>query len=73
MTEYRGVCNSFTAVRNFTNLNLTTDRRLLAAILVCRATGKFDTVYITLVNVHVLMGHGVASFDVEQGCGFDSR
>ena len=73
MTEYREVCNSFTPLLNFTLLNLTKDRRLLAVVLVCRATGKCDTVYITLVHVHELIEHNLSMFDAEHRCGFYSR
>ena len=67
----RAVCNSVTTVRNLTNLTVATDRRLLAAIVRCGATGYCDTVDLTSVLVHVLMGHGVAQVDEEKFCGID--
>ena len=73
MREGRGVCNSITTVRNLTNLIVGTDRYLLAVIVGCRAIGLSGKVYLTLVHVHVLMGHGVAQFVAEQGFGFNSR
>ena len=55
MREDRGVWNSFTTVRNLTNLIAGTDRRLLAVIVGCRASGLRDKVYLTLVRVHIMM------------------
>ena len=56
MREGRGVWNPFTAVPNLSNLIVRTDRRLLAVILRCRASGLSDEVFLTLVRVHILMG-----------------
>ena len=55
MREDRGVCNSFTAVRNVTNLIVGTDRRLLAGIVGCRASGLSDTDYLISAHVHILI------------------
>ena len=56
MREDRGVCNSFTTVRNLTNLIVGTDRRLLAVIVGCRGSGLSDKYYLTSVPVHIVMG-----------------
>ena len=42
VSEDRGVWNSFTTVPNLTNLNVRTDRRLLAVTVGCRASGLSD-------------------------------
>ena len=42
-------------VWNVTNLIVGTDRRLLAVIVGCRASGLSDKYYLTSVRVHVLM------------------
>jgi hypothetical protein len=52
--EDRGVWNSFTTVRNLTNLIVGTDRRLLAVIVGRRASRLRDKGYLTSQRVHIL-------------------
>ena len=60
MREDPGVWNSFTTVRNLTNLIVGTDRRLLSVIVRFRSSGLGDNIYLTLVRVNILLVAPVA-------------
>jgi hypothetical protein len=71
--EDRGVFNSFTTVRNLTNLIVGTDRRLLAVIVGSRVSGLSDKDYLNLVHVHIVMGQTVSQLEEELRCWFNSE
>ena len=55
MREYLGVWNSFTTVRNLTNLIIRTDRRVLAVIVWYQPSTLSDKDYLPSATVHIYM------------------